>query len=105
MKLTHENLVANFEKTEINVDELTKIFITWFEIIDSDANGEISFKEWVDYYKVVGIDTAHARASFDAMDTNHDGVVSKEEFHAYNVEYYYSAEDKLHSSIMYGPLD
>ena len=57
-----------------------------------------------DSLKALNIDKAHARASFDAMDTNGDGKISKEEFVAYHVEFYYTAEDKLKSSILYGPL-
>ena len=105
VELTHEEIVENFEKSEASVDDLANLFLTWFEIIDTDGNGKISYQEWVEYYKACRIDTVHARASFDAMDTNHDGTVSKEEFHAYNKEFYYSTEDTLHSSIMCGPLD
>lgn len=105
VELTHEEIIANFANSEVSVDDLSNMFLAWFEIIDIDGNGEISYQEWVDYYKACRIDTKHARASFDAMDTNHDGTVSKEEFYAYNKEFYYSTEDKLHSSIMCGPLD
>ena len=59
----------------------------------------------MDHYKALGADVAYARASFDAMDMDGNGVVSKEEFTAYNIEFFYSTEDKLNSSIMYGPLD
>ena len=80
-----------------------------FKSVDTDANGTISFKEWVEYYKALGVDPCHARASFDAMDTNGDNDVSMEEFAAYNKEFFFSADAFfqliLHSSIMYGPLD
>ena len=105
IKRTHEELVETFRKSKTNADDISKIFSSVFEVMDSDGNGVISFKEWTDYYSVTGIDTKYARASFDAMDTNGDGIFSKEEFYAYNKEFYYSTEDKLNSSIMYGPLD
>ena len=73
-----------------------------FRIIDSNNDGKISFKEWQDYYTCVDIDLKYARASFDAMDTDHDGIVSQEEFKASFHEYFYSTEDKLQSSLMYG---
>ncbi len=53
---------------------------------------------------MLGIDTVHARASFDAMDANGDSIVSKEEFTAYLKEFYLTAEDKLKSSLLLGPL-
>ncbi len=104
-KLTYEEVTANLAKESDKFKDLAKIFPVCFEVIDSNGNGVISFKEWCDYYKVIGIDTAHARPCFDAMDTNGDGVVSMEEFIAFNKEYFFSVEDKLKSSIMYGPLD
>ena len=104
VKLTYDECIANFAKSCANVEEILKIFSTHFEIIDADGNGEISFQEWVNYYKAMGIDVTYARASFDAMDTNSDGVVSKEEFFAFNKEYYVTTEDKLKSSLLHGPL-
>ena len=105
VRLTFEEIMANFEKSDSKDENVDNTFKLAFEMINSSGNGVISFKEWVDYYRVFGIDTAYARASFDAMDTNSDGIVSKEEFFTYNIEYYKSVEDKLHSSIMYGLLD
>lgn len=104
-RVTHEEIIENFAKHKPSIDDIMVMFSTVFEILDRNGNGVISFKEWVDYYKVSDINTQYARASFDAMDTNGDGIVSKEEFYAFNREFYYSTEDKLNSSIMYGPLD
>ena len=102
---TYEQAVANHAKILAKVkDNISEVFAAQFEVIDTDRNGEISFQEWVEIYKVIGIDSEHARASFSAMDTNGDGVVSKEEYEAYAKEFFFTAEDKLHSSIMYGPL-
>ena len=103
-KLTHEEIVANFAKSDVKVEDLSEFYTSAFEAMDSDGNGTLSFKEWVDWYKANDIETAYARPSFDALDTNHDGVISKEEFYEYNKEFFYSKEDKLHSSIMFGPL-
>ena len=105
--LTYEEFGKNFarEMEKISKDVGGTLFSGMFQVIDTDANGTISFKEWVEYYKALGVDPCHARASFDAMDTNGDNDVSMEEFVAYNKEFFFSAEDTLHSSIMYGPLD
>ena len=106
-KLTYDEFAAHLsENGKIpGRDERSKAFVVMFDIIDSNCNGEISFKEWTDYYKTVGIDVKHARASFDAMDADGNGIVSKEEFIAYVDEYFFTTEDKLNSSILYGPLD
>ena len=102
--LTYEEFGANFAKSIERGEDFDKVFSTQFDIVDTDKNGEISYKEWADYYGAAGINVEFAKASFDAMDTNKDGVVSKEEFMAYVKEYYCSAEDKLKSSILYGPI-
>ncbi len=104
-KLTLQECSKNFEKSGTKPEDLDEWFMIQFKILDTNGDGEISFKEWSDYYTVVGIDTVHARPSFDAMDTDGDGVISKEEFLAFIKEFYFSKEDKLKSSIMYGPLD
>ena len=76
-----------------------------FNALDIDEDGEISYEEWVHHNKALNIEEAYARASFDAMDINGDGKISKEEFVAYHKEYFTTAEDKLKSSILHGPLD
>ena len=104
-KLTYEEMIANYLKASNPLELAENLADGHFEIIDTNEDGKISFNEWLDFYKSLDIDTVYARASFDAMDTNGDGVVSKEEFFAYTLEFYTSAEDKLKSSIMFGPLD
>ena len=102
--LTYEQFVASYVRVGEEVRDPEAVFMTHFEIVDSDGNGEISFKEWQEHYAAVGINTKYARGSFDAMDTNKDGIVSKEEYVPYAKEFFTSAEDKLNSSILCGPL-
>ncbi len=106
-KLTYDQFAAMLARTAKNKDEDKRVdfFKSMFVVIDIDGNGEISFQEWVEFYKAMGIDTQYARASFDAMDANKDGIISKKEFAAYINEYFFSSENKLNSSILYGPLD
>ncbi len=104
-KLTYEEAVANLLKHADIFNDVEKVLEAHYEVIDSNENGVISFKEWENIYKAINNDTSHARGSFDVVDTNGDGIVSKEEFLAYCKEFYLTAEDKLKSSIMFGPLD
>ena len=104
-KLTYEQVMEITGKNGAKYEDFVKCLTASFEVIDSDDNGVISYDEWENYYKALGIDTKYARASFDAMDTDGDGVISKDEFVAYNKEFYFSVDDNLKSSIMYGPLE
>ena len=103
--LTYEEFEDIFIHRIIEVsNKALTLFCELFHIVDMDEDGEISYEEWVHHYEALNIDIAHARASFNAMDTNGNGKISKEEFVAYHKEYFCTAEDKLKSSILYGPL-
>ncbi len=88
------------EEEDFSIDRFDRMF----RIIDTDRNGTISVKEWETQYIAIGIPVEHSKASFEAMDTNKDGVISHDEFVAYHKEYFYTTEDKLSSSLLYGPL-
>jgi len=47
-----------------------------FEIIDRDRNGTVTEEEFVRVYE----DPAAARREFERLDTNHDRVLSRDEF-------------------------
>ena len=93
-------LASPNDKLPLGLDLLLNIFSN----LDKNGDGVITFKDWSAYYHCEGIDTAYARASFDVMDKNSDGKVTEEEFVNYNYEYYFTAENKLNSGILYGPL-
>ena len=81
-----------------------QLFTEWFHQVDINENGVVSLKEWIIHCSALNISKENAEKSYRAMDTNKDGVISLEEFVEYHKEFFFSAEDKLHSSILYGPL-
>lgn len=91
----------NLEKSFGHADEL---YSEWFYQVDINEDGVISLNEWKIHSTALGISEENAEKSYQAMDTNKDGVISLEEFIEYHKEFFFSAEDKLHSSILYGPL-
>ena len=88
------------DKLQYAKDTLSEMFSN----LDMNGDGVITFNEWSAHNQCLGIDTAHARASFDAMDKSGDGKITKEEFVDYQYEYWYTAENTLNSEILYGPL-
>ena len=108
----HSKSISYEEFEEIYLKNLDKmrghtqdLFSGAFQMIDTNETGWLSLEEWENYYKAAGIDTKHAKESFNAMDKNGNGKVTKEEFIAFNDEYFYTTENKLNSAILYGPLD
>ena len=75
-----------------------------FDLIDLDGDGKISIAEWETFMKTCGFDTEQARATFDAMDTNGDDAVERDELVQYLYEFFITADDKMNSSILFGPI-
>ena len=96
-----EKLIDSFTKS----GQYQPMFEAGFRVLDMNGDGVISFEEWTAHYSCMGIDLAHARASFDAMDQNSDGKISMEEFINFHYEFFFTAENKLGSAILYGPLE
>ena len=98
---------SDFEKQEIAIlsEKNNKDFFKrMFVCLDADDKGVISLKEWEAHNAALGIPSEHAQISFEAMDSDGDGQVTMEEFLQYHFEYFCTAENKLNSSILYGPL-
>ena len=110
--LSDESVRLSYDEfKEKVIEDLTKgvkyepMFEAGFRNLDMNGDGVISFEEWIAHYSCLGIDLAHARASFDAMDQNSDGKISMEEFVNFHYEFFFTAENKLGSAILYGPLE
>ena len=115
LHLTDESTTLSYDEFKEKflrlVEEWTKngtykmFFGAMFSNLDVNGDGYISLEEWTAHYNSMGIDPGYARASFEAMDVNGDGKISKEEFVNYHYEYYFTTENKLNSSVLYGPLE
>lgn len=103
--LSYDQFAEQFCKiAEKSLKIIPRFYKSTFEVIDTDHDGFLSYVEWEDYNLAVRIASEHSKASFEAMDTDHDGRISMEEFVAYHEEFFYSTEDRLNSSILFGPL-
>ena len=75
-----------------------------FTCLDANDDGTISLDEWIIHNAAIDISAEHAKESFRAMDTDGDGKISMDEFVDFHVEYFQTAENKLNSAILFGPL-
>lgn len=104
-KLSLEEFEKMFEeKLEKSYAYTDELYSGWFRQVDMNADGVISLEEWKVHNAALGISSENAKKSFLAMDANGDNEVSLQEFIDYHTEFFFSAEDNLHSSILYGPL-
>lgn len=104
--LTYDEYAKNWMASLDTIGEFSiRRFTDMFEVIDENGDGEISLQEWIKYSKAIGVAPSHAEESFHAMDVDVDEKVSRDEFLAYNQEFFYSTEDKLKSTILFGPLE
>ena len=104
--LTYDEIMQSWiDNVEKGPSFATVVYDKIFRIIDTDGNGSISSKEWKIHCMAINIPEEHSDESFKAMDTDGDGVISHDEFFQYHYEYFHTSDDKLHSSILYGPLE
>ena len=99
-----KNWIKSLETTKPDPTREKPRYEIMFNNVDTDKDGEISFEEWTQHCRSYGVES-HAKASFAAMDTNGDGKVSLEEFSEYLYEFFFSADNKLYSAILFGPVE
>jgi Ca2+-binding EF-hand superfamily protein len=76
----------------------------YFTNIDQDNDGLLSLEDFKKYFYVMGIGAEFAKATFDAIDANHDGQVSRGEFITAGNDFFGGEQDHKGSDIFFGPL-
>lgn len=104
--LTYEQFADNYTSQVVKIAKDNLAYAnSAFDVVDLDGDGDISFAEWETTMKALGFDTAHARVTFDAMDTNGNNTIQRDEFADYHYEFFMSTDDKMNSSILFGPIN
>ena len=76
---------------------------SWLDLeIPGTALAQLSFLQLS--FSAVGVGKEHAKASFDAIDINHDGSISQDEFVNAAVEFYNNTDPVHPSTIFFGLL-
>jgi len=77
-----------------------EIYSPFFDVIDTNNDGQISQKEYRVYYKVLGLDPHYADKSFIDVDTDENGLISRAEYMAAVDDFFCSEK----TSNFWGPL-
>jgi len=77
-----------------------EIYTPFFDVIDTNNDGQISKKEYRVYYKVLGLDAHYADKSFKDVDKDENGLISRAEYMA-AVDDFFCSENP---SNFWGPL-
>ena len=83
-------------------DTYTALFNAYFDAIDLDQDGEISYQELEIFFLSVGSDPADAKECFDLFDTDKDGTLSRSEYVAVGLQFIGSTDDKFPSHKLFG---
>lgn len=92
-KIAHDDIKSSIEAP----------FTKFFEIVDANKDGNIQGNEFEDFFRILGMDPKLAEASFKAIDTNNDGLLSLEEFTTAGKEFFTSHNDTI-TKVFFGPL-
>ncbi|XP_013387371.1 sarcoplasmic calcium-binding protein-like [Lingula anatina] len=99
--LQNHMLMFNDSKNRAN---LADFLVIEFIAIDADGDGYISPREHAAYFYGLNIPTEYSKPMFDIMDTNKDGLISKEEFTQAQIEFWLSEDEKNIYNEFHGPL-
>ena len=105
VKVSREQYLSGAVEFCPGTEETTAIlFSKSFDVVDTDGDGIISPEEFRVYFKCMGINESHAKASFDGIDTDKDGKISRDEFIAASIEFFYGFDKSSGANLFYGPL-
>ena len=106
--LTAEVLYDSVWK-ERNGTELKKcissIVYALLGLMDVNGDGYLNEEEHRRFYHQVGVpDTSYAKETFNAIDVDHDGKLSFQEFAGAGYDFFFSTDEKSPYALVFGPL-
>lgn len=81
----YSEALRKFGKPQL-VMVVTNFFPRFFDIVDTDADGKIGLEEYRQFLDIFGMDPGDAEVAFGHLDTDKDGILSREEFLAASLE-------------------
>ncbi len=84
--------------------ELNSLSSLVLEVVDVDQSGHLDRQEWKNLFKVFNIPVVYAEETFDRIDQNHDGTLTKDEMLPLLQEFYLSDDPSAAGNQMFGPF-
>ncbi len=95
-QLTLEDSARARTEAEVITDRL-------FTVFDLDGDDRIGPAEFADFYGVFGLSVDLSRSVFEALDTNGDGVLTREELLALSRDFYTGDDVEAPGNFLFGP--
>lgn len=75
-----------------------------FNVVDVDESGNLDKEEWANLFRVYNIPVIYVEETFNRIDTDGDGVLSKNEVVAMLQDFLYSNDPNNPGNFMFGPI-
>ena len=102
-KVTEIILASTLAQSKARFDKSHSLM---FDAIDTNKSGQISLKEFKEYFRITApsVSEAEITCSFNTIDSNKDGVISREEFMAAAEDFFCGVEGIEVSKVFLGRL-
>ncbi|CAH1774909.1 unnamed protein product [Owenia fusiformis] len=98
------SILKNPETREEWIKTARTSFGQFFQALDFNADGFITFDEYSIFWKAYDLDPQFARTQFDYMDTDNDEKINQEEFVEAFIEYVCNTDKEDSPNRFFGPL-
>ena len=75
-----------------------------FAVFDTDEDARIGAGEFADFFGVFGLGMELARTSFEALDLDGDGVLTREELLTLSRDFFRSTDAAASGNHLFGPV-
>lgn len=91
------------ERDDRYEEEVVRLTHRLFTVFDLDEDDVIGRSEFADFYGVFGLPVELAESVFEALDTNDDGAITREELLEASGDFFRSDDVESVGNILYGP--
>jgi hypothetical protein len=75
-----------------------------FNTVDIDRSNNLDLTEWKIFFSIFNIPVVYANESFQHIDQNGDGSITREELFPLLEEFYYSEDENAVGNKVFGPI-